>query len=369
MLGGDPYSSGDAPTIVIFSGAVVKRAEKIPPFFSGSGIAAEVGHPFVAVADSSLELSQSIGLAWYSGNSMFDQGDTLRQVLTPLAQQKGKNLWLVGGSAGGFAALNLAHLLPNGPSLLTWNPQTDFLQYVRESVVEYATTAFPVTRRELAGDDYKQVLRSVFSYFGRRHTVLDDLPDQGPGRLVYLQNPTDWHLASHCVPYMKSHGYTQSGPGLWRRDDDKVVWIANFAQGHTPPERSLLVEFLKRFTSTTAGLLPLIEEFDQVSLIGDDPSLRPIDLSSASDIVERLISFDFENGIINVKSERLPDGFGGLRWRVVIDQDGQATTSSFLFRKWSHWKIPLDPRNSPGILLEIQVVDGFDNIVARYDIT
>ncbi|WP_282852940.1 hypothetical protein [Gulosibacter sediminis] len=217
MLGGDPFASGGATAIVIFSGAVTQRTEKIPPFFSGSGMAAVLGHPYVAVADTSLELSSSIGLAWYSGNSMFDQSDALRRLFTPLAEQKGEDLWLVGGSAGGFAALNLAHLLPRHPSVFTWNPQTDLIEYSREHVVEYATSAFPIPPHELAGDDYKQVLRAAFSYFGRRHTVLDDLPNQGPGRLVYLQNASDWHLTRHCIPYMNAHGYVQAGssPRKW----------------------------------------------------------------------------------------------------------------------------------------------------------
>lgn len=278
MIGGDPFSMAEGPVTVIFSGAVTQRRTKVPPFFSGSGLAAVIGHPYIAISDPALELSSSMAIAWYIGTSIHDTARGLAKLLTPLSRRLGRDLWLVGGSAGGFAALNIAHLLPGGPSVFTWNPQTDILDYSRNFVTDYVSQAFPVPRASLRGDDYKEVARFALRYFGRRFTVLEDFPSQGPGRLVYLQNASDTHLRDHCVPYLRAQGFVEHSPGIWWRDPEHVVWIAGFADGHTPLSRERLISLLTRFTTTRFDVLSEVLEIDQTPEYGDDPSLRPTDL-------------------------------------------------------------------------------------------
>ncbi|MGP5090400.1 hypothetical protein [Brachybacterium tyrofermentans] len=279
MIGGDPFAVAGGPVTVIFSGAVTQRSTKIPPFFSGSRLAAVIGHPYIAISDPGLELSDSIAIAWYVGSAVHDTARGLAKLLTPLALRLGTGLWLVGGSAGGFAALNLAHLLPGGPSVFTWNPQTDIVEYSRNFVTTYLTQAYPIPAASLQGEDYKDAARSALTYYGRRYTVLEDLPSQGPGRLIYLQNATDTHLQDHCVPYLRSQGYTSHAPGIWRRSPEHVVWVAGFAEGHTPLSRDRLISLLTRFTTTRFDVLSEVLEIDGTPEYDDDPALRPVGLT------------------------------------------------------------------------------------------
>ncbi|MGP9604653.1 hypothetical protein ACT3SY_17785 [Brachybacterium sp. AOP42-E1-35] len=275
MIGGDPFAATSGPVTVIFSGAVTVRKSKTPPFFSGSGLAAIIGHPYIAISDPSLEVSDTMAIAWYVGNSIHDTARGLAKLLTPLSDRLGKELWLVGGSAGGFAALNLAHLLPGRPSVFVWNPQTDIVEYSRNFVTAYLTQAFPVPAASLRGSDYKTVARTALRYFGRRHTVLEDLPSQGPGRMIYLQNASDGHMRDHCVPYLRAQGYAAHSPGIWYRDPERIVWTADFAPGHTPPSREQLISLLTRFTTTRFDVLSEVLELDGTPGYADDPQLRP----------------------------------------------------------------------------------------------
>lgn len=105
--------------LVVFSGAITDRETKVPPFFSGSGLAASTGHAFVAISDPGIELSGQIAIAWYAGSAHHDTRSALIELLGPLSRRIGKELWLVGGSAGGFSALAMGHALPGGPSVFT----------------------------------------------------------------------------------------------------------------------------------------------------------------------------------------------------------------------------------------------------------
>lgn len=289
MLGGDPFAAASGPVTVVFSGAVTDRRSKTPPFFSGSGLAAIIGHPYIAVSDPSLELSETLAIAWYVGNSIHDTARGLAKLLTPLSRQLGKELWLVGGSAGGFAALNIAHLLPGGPSVFTWNPQTDIVEYHRNYVTAYLTQAFPIPAASLRGEGYKAVARSSLRYFGRRHTVLEDLPSQGPGRVIYLQNASDEHLRVHCAPYLRSQGYVPYAPGIWCRGPEHVVWVADFAPGHAPPSRERLISQLTRFTTTRFDVLSEVLELDGTPAYGGNPLRRSTDLAALAELIDQAV--------------------------------------------------------------------------------
>lgn len=282
MIGGDPFAAEAGPVTVIFSGAVTERRTKIPPFFSGWGLAAVIGHPYVAISDPGLELSDSMAISWYVGSSLHDTARGLAKLLTPLSLRLGGQLWLVGGSAGGFAALNIAHLLPGGPSVFAWNPQTDIVEYSRNFVTSYLTQAYPIPAASLRGEDYRDVARSALRYFGRRYTVLEDLPSQGPGRLIYLQNASDDHLRKHCVPYLFAQNYVMHSPGILWRDPEHVVWVADFAPGHTPLSRERLISLLTRFTTTRFDVLSEVLEIDGTPEYPVDPLLRPTDLTRDS---------------------------------------------------------------------------------------
>ncbi|MFD1834936.1 hypothetical protein ACFSDA_07580 [Brachybacterium rhamnosum] len=275
FLGGHPFEVESSDVLVIFSGAVTNRRAKVPPFFSGSGLAAATGHPFIALSDPALELSESLAIGWYAGSVHHDTQREIIDLLTPLSQRLGKRLWTVGGSAGGFAALWFGHALPGAPSVFAWNPQTDLLEYSPSFVRQYLDAAMPEAVSAQGARSLQKVGREAFRNAGHSHSVLEFLPTQSPSRLLYLQNSTDEHLVEHCAPYLEAHGYARYGRGLWRRDREHVVWIADVADGHLSPTRDQLIDVLSRITREDGDLLGLVQDLDLADYFGDLKQRRP----------------------------------------------------------------------------------------------
>ncbi|MEE1650731.1 hypothetical protein V1260_07985 [Brachybacterium sp. J144] len=362
LTGGSPFESIDEPVLVIFSGAISDRETKTPPFFSGSGLAASTGHAFIAISDPGIELSGQIAIAWYAGSAHHDTRSALIELLSPLSVRLGTDLWLVGGSAGGFSALAMGHALPGGPSVFTWNPQTDILEYSRRFVVDYLTTAFPVSAQELGGPDYKDVGREVLRRHGVVSSHLDSLPSQGPGRLFYLQNATDVHFLDHCRPYLRSQGYTRYDRGVWRRDRDKVIWIADVAPGHTPPSRDQLVYLLHRLTHSADDVLTTVRHLDAADYFRDDPVRRPEPLAVVAEEISRRVTVDWDGAELHVQSD-LPDGVGHLTWTAELVSNGRPVEASGPQTAWGSWA-PSSRAKADELVVEL--LDGFgDEVLTR----
>lgn len=275
LLGGHPFEAEVSDVLVIFSGAVTNRREKTPPFFSGSGLAAATGHPFIALSDPALELSESLAIGWYAGSVHHDTQQEIVDLLTPLSLRLRERLWTVGGSAGGFAALWFGHALPGAPSVFAWNPQTDLLEYSASFVRQYLDAAMPGVVSSLGTRSLQKAGREAFRNAGYSHSILEFLPAQSPSRLLYLQNSTDEHLVEHCAPYLEAHGYARYDQGLWRRDREHVVWIADVADGHLSPTRDQLIDVLSRITREEGDLLGLVRDLDLADYFGDPKQRRP----------------------------------------------------------------------------------------------
>lgn len=362
LIGGNPFESTGEPVLVVFSGAITDRETKVPPFFSGSGLAASTGHSFIAISDPGIELSGQIAIAWYAGSAHHDTRGALIDLLGPLSKRIGKELWLVGGSAGGFSALAMGHALPGGPSVFTWNPQTDILEYSRRFVTDYLTTALPVTAQQLSGPDYKDVGREVLRRHGKVSSHVESLPSQGPGRIFYLQNATDVHFLDHCMPYLRSQGYTRYGHGIWRRDRDHVIWVADVAPGHNPPSRDQLVFLLHRLTHTNDDVLTTVRHLDGADYFRDAPEQRPEPLALVPEEISRRVDIDWDGTQVRVSSA-LPDGFGLMTWKAELISQGRAVESSGPQAAWGTWT---PPSESKAEALEVELVDGFgDTVLTR----
>ncbi|MGY5765398.1 hypothetical protein ACXET9_09360 [Brachybacterium sp. DNPG3] len=361
LTGGNPFEAIEGPVLVVFSGAVSKREERVPPFFSGSNLAASTGHPFVAISDPGVGLTDTMAIAWYAGSSHFDTPAVIREVLSPISRRLGRELWLVGGSAGGFAALLVGHSLPGAPSVFVWNPQTDFVEYGRRFVVDYVKAAFPVSEKELSGPDYQNVVRAVFRHYGRTHSLLGELPSQGPGRLFYLQNATDSHFPVHCRPYLRNSDFTRYGRGVWRRDRDHVIWIADVAPGHTPPSREQLSELLYRLTHTDEDVLTTVQRLDSVDYFDDDRSARPEPLALVAEEIRSRIELEWDGAMLHAGGT-LPRFYGGIEWRAILMSAGQAVERSPRIRGLGSWRPKEVPARSR---FTVMVYDGFGDEIFR----
>ncbi|WP_404290806.1 hypothetical protein [Glutamicibacter arilaitensis] len=251
---------------VFFNGAVI-RSNSAPPYFSGSKVAVDAASPVISIADPTLNLAGDLGIGWYTGGigSKFDAA--LVTVLNFLRLRAGANLILVGGSAGGFAALHFAVLLKE--SALVWNPQIDFLKYNPEHVSKFLSTRFESpswmeTPSEIRNEN-GQIINKVASSFLARTGVESEISNlNGLDRLVYLQNRSDNHEKIHALPVRERSQFTPIGSGIYNKYD-KTMLVAEFNEGHRAPSRELityaLIRMLKRDTTTLSIAKNILNKF------------------------------------------------------------------------------------------------------------
>lgn len=218
LIKGKPHEAGSVIP-VFFNGAVGSRETKAGPFFSGSGIAAKAGVGFIAISDPSLNLDESLGLAWYAGNKFSNVQDQITEILAGIAEHSGREMLFVGGSGGGFASLYYGGRLSTVASAIVWNPQTEIRKYNQTFVDNYMRHAW--------GDEVCTTQTSVVGSL--------------PKRLIYMQNASDWHVTGHTQPYLEAGGFEHRGSGIFGAGDDRIVCIASYGEGHAPlPEAPLL---------------------------------------------------------------------------------------------------------------------------------
>lgn len=235
FFSGGPLANGTGTIPVFFNGAVSGRESKLGPFFSGRRISSMGNFGFISISDPSVNLDPSLGLAWYAGSMHQDLQVSITMILREIASRYGE-LLLIGGSGGGFASLFYGHRLGDLASALVWNPQTSVTEYNPVFVKNYISHAFG-SDAGLETDGWKQIARSRAELSG---VALDALKSD-VRRLLYMQNGSDWHTPVHAAPFLVAGGFTHSGNGLYRTDDDHIVWVANYGTGHTPlPENVLL---------------------------------------------------------------------------------------------------------------------------------
>lgn len=231
---GNPFDRSSKSLLTFFSGAVTSRKAKVGPFFSGLGIANQLNLPVIAIADPGIESSMSVNIAWYTGGPQHFVQDGIAAILDSLQRRAERELLLVGGSGGGFAALYFASRLRNKCSVFVWNPQTDVFEYLEGFVKAYMNGLFGYSNASLSGDDWISRTRKRANGHASL-TVLDHQLSSAPTRLFYLQNATDWHAEKHLKPFLKSNEFTRTDHGIYLTDDRHVCLVAHAADGHLPP--------------------------------------------------------------------------------------------------------------------------------------
>lgn len=365
LLGGRPFDQSSRPVLVVFSGAVTKREERVPPFFSGRGIAQKTGVPFIAISDPVLSLAKDLNIGWYAGTQAQDIQSEIERLLRPLSLRIGKNLWMMGGSAGAFAALEMGHRLGPDCSVFVWNPQTDVIEYSPPLARSYLTRAFPSHAEQLSGGQWKQHARDVMAFYGRRRSLVEDfLPSQSPGRVLYLQSTTDWHVQKHCAPYLDGHDYQRVSSGVWARHPDQVVWLAETGQGHAPPSATTVVEMLKTLFESTETVLEEVTRWDALPLFpGRDLNLRPEDLQPLAAMLEKAFDCRVDQGSVVMTVDSIPPRFGGLRCDIAVTNEAGARTGGVNgYNVPGTWRGDLQATTGA---VEIQIRDGFDHLLFR----
>ncbi|MCY1339129.1 hypothetical protein D9M68_578980 [compost metagenome] len=294
-------AAGARKILVVLSGAVPQRSGKMAPFFSGVGIAKALELPLIAISDPSLALDADLSLGWYAGNeSLPDLPFLLADILDSYASRFEAELLIIGGSGGGFAALQLGALLQSAAQLVVWNPQTSIADYSRSHVVQYLRCAFPRLQIEPKEGDLYQSLQSA----GIRHD-LKSYPLRSNVHVLYLQNQTDWHIEKHTGPYLAAGEYLQVDHCCWQEKNTRcIVSVGLWGDGHLAPPKDLLLNVLRK---VSAGV-PLLEV---AQCLARDPNFRAPEVISRFSLARKTefkVSATLAQSSLVVTAHLLVDG-------------------------------------------------------------
>lgn len=368
---GDPFEQQDGPVLVIFSGAVTGRERRQPPFLSGRSLAPGLGLPLVAVSDPALSLAADLGIAWYAGSEHQQVQSATEDLLRPLAQRLRGELWLVGGSAGGFAALETGHRLGSSCSVFVWNPQTDLTEYFPRFVRHYGQAAFPAAAASLRGSQWKARLAEAMAAAGCRSDLASGPPEgEAPRRLLYLQSADDdLHVRSHAAPYLESQGYRRLEPGLWTDGAQRVAWFAETGEGHTPPSGDRIHAILERLTRPSREtMLERVAQMDAEPFFDRSrPWTRPDDLRPVRDDVAGLVSWRVRGRRVSGSLRMLPPDYARMRWRAdVLDGKDRVLQSAPDLPMPSTWDLAPEPSMRR---VRVSLIDGMGHLLVRRHLT
>ena len=314
---------------VVFSGAVGTRQGTRAPFFSGTGLGRVLGTPLVAISDPLLASHDALKLGWYAGAAHEHLQRHLGEVLRVLSRRVDRELLLVGGSGGGFAALHQAMRLDVPVSALVWNPQTEVLDYDPSAVTEYLVAALGGTRAQaesMTRAERATALRSA----GIEHRVL---PQEGRSaslrRLLYLQNASDWHVVKHLAPFLEEGGFTHVGGGRWSGREGVLALVSALATGHNAPPRQVLEQSMAAMLDTSVSVARVIDDLQAAGLLPrTDLEVLPRDLRpELEDLAARLglhATLDHEGTVrASLVRDGQPTRHGGITTVFeLLDEDG-----------------------------------------------
>ena len=221
------------------------------PIFTGLGVTSSIATSMFVPSDPVLALDASLSLAWHFGcEGIRLQAITVSIVKKLQAILQAPRVVAWGGSGGGFAAIRIARDVPNGIALV-WNPQTDIEKYTPESVALYRSIAFP--RIAAAGP-----IPSDGEQFPSLCT--EAFRDGYQGRIVYLQESSDWHSGAHLDPFVASFcGKALSNMAASSKfsgfvTDQLYLHLGHWVDGHLPPSKDVLAKLLRLISDAAIPL-------------------------------------------------------------------------------------------------------------------
>jgi Heparinase II/III-like protein len=233
-----------------FHGNAPREGNELP-IFTGLGVTSSIATSMFVPSDPVLALDASLSLAWHFGcEGIRLQAVTVRivQKLQAILQAPRVVAW--GGSGGGFAAIRVAKDVPNSIAL-AWNPQTDIARYTQIFVDSYLRIAFPSMP---VGGTFPSD-REQFSSL-----CIEEFVTGYQGRILYLQERTDWHVNAHLEPFLANFcGKTRSSitdslnfSGCVT--DQLYLHLGHWGNGHVQPSKAVLTKLLGLLSDVTISL-------------------------------------------------------------------------------------------------------------------
>ena len=233
------------------------------PMFSGFGVTSSITTSMFIPSDPVLALDRGLNLAWHFGcEGIRLQAITISIVkkLQEILQAPRVVAW--GGSGGGFAAIRVVKDVPNAISLV-WNPQTNIAKYSKVFVDCYLRMAFPAIGAAgpipSDGEQFPSLCNEAFR-------------EGYQGRILYLQERTDWHVGAHLDPFVASFcgralsNIAESSKFSGFVTDQLYLHLGHWGKGHVPPNKAVLAKLLGLLSDVTIS----VEQLQDLACFPDE---------------------------------------------------------------------------------------------------
>jgi hypothetical protein len=221
------------------------------PIFTGLGVTSSIATSMFVPSDPVLALDASLSLAWHFGCEGIPlQAITVSIVKKLQAILQAPRVVAWGGSGGGFAAIRVAKDVPNAIAL-AWNPQTNIAKYVKESVSRYLRIAFPTNAVGGTFPSDREQWPSLCT---------EEFVAGYQGRILYLQERTDWHVGAHLGPFVASfcgkelRNITKASNFAGFVTEQLYLHLGHWGDGHIPPSKDVLARLLSLLSDVTINV-------------------------------------------------------------------------------------------------------------------
>jgi Heparinase II/III-like protein len=298
------------------------------PIFTGLGVTSSIATSMFVPSDPVLGIDSSLSLAWYFGCEGIPlQAITVSIVMKLQAILQAPRVVAWGGSGGGFAAIRVSKEIPNSISLV-WNPQTDIAKYTQVFVDRYLRIAFPNVSAGAFPSDKEQF----------PSLCTEDFVAGYQGKILYLQESTDWHVGAHLNPFLASFcGETRTTAVDSLNFSGFVtgqlyLHLDHWGDGHVPPSKGVLAKLLSLLSNSTTTLEQLegstyftdeVRGNSAVNVSHHAPAMKssgkvdsgPIDSTSNDDVSLRF------SEMLSTQMDRIVDDFLPFDYTVSCSGD------------------------------------------------
>jgi len=220
------YLRGESRQLFVGFAGAVDRGRTSLPLFQGVGTHRTLPGHSLLFSDPTLDLDADLRLGWYLGTASVDAHRSMANLVAEYARKLDiDRIVLVGGSGGGFAALQVAAWLGRC-AVVAFSPQTSVWAYHQRFRDHALETVFGT--RQPIGDELDRRL-SVISRYEAAAVSAD---------IIYVQNTNDsFHVEQHAHPFRDAlrHG---SVKGVFNYRE------VSMGLGHASPTRDVYLEFV-----------------------------------------------------------------------------------------------------------------------------
>ena len=348
--------AADKGFLVGFSGAIANVTETEPPYFAGRNLARTLDVPLLSFSDPTMERDPALTLGFHAGNNHVpDLPEQMAQVINRFTAATGKDAILFGGSGGGFAAMNtLAHCSLRD-SAVVWNPQTAISRYSWNTFQRFAKAAFPgiAARFDLGdpacGPDLDAAIREAGCVTQISHTA-----KHGP--LFYFQSITDQHhMTRHMAPFCNGSTLRRVHANGFHLPERNVhLCIGNWAQGHAPLARDLLVHTVR---GMLVGRPPLAVQKLVMEKMAPDRQSPDIAIASEIDKAVLKIAATRKGAQINVTTTMPAESTTGLEYAFYL-KSGAERIAHRWYKPDPHWQITAPSHNALTVQVFVRDIFG-----------